>query len=263
MKNSKRKPLILITNDDGFTAPGIMALVEAVSEFGELLIVAPDSPQSGMGHAITINNPLRVQSTYYFNQHKAYSCSGTPVDCVKLGIYLLAKESRKPDLVLSGVNHGSNVSTNVLYSGTMSAAIEGAMSGIPSIGFSLLDFDLEADFTVAQHFVKKIVKQALTTKMEEGICLNVNVPKLPLSEIKGIKVAKQAKAFWDDAFDEREDPLNKSYYWLAGQFQNHDSSDDTDMWALKNNYISVVPTQYDLTAYDSLKTIAKQFEIEL
>ena len=260
MKNSNEKPLILITNDDGFTAPGIMALVEAVSEFGELIIVAPDSPQSGMGHAITINNPLRIHSTHYFDKHEAYNCSGTPVDCVKIGIYKLGKENRKPDLVLSGINHGSNVSTNVLYSGTMSAAIEGAMSGIPSIGFSLLDYDLEADFTVAQHFVKKIVKQALTHKMKEGICLNVNVPKLPLSEVKGIKVAKQAKAFWDDTFDERADPLKKKYYWLAGEFHNHDRGTDTDMWALENNYVSVVPTQYDLTAYDSISTIAEQLE---
>ena len=164
MNNTKSRPLILITNDDGFTAPGIMALVEAVSEFGELLIVAPDSPQSGMGHAITINNPLRINSTHYFNGHQAFNCSGTPVDCVKLGIYKLAKENRKADLVLSGINHGSNVSTNVLYSGTMSAAIEGAMSGVPSIGFSLLDYDLEADFTVAQHFVKKIVIQVKIKK---------------------------------------------------------------------------------------------------
>lgn len=260
MKNSNEKPLILITNDDGFTAPGIMALVEAVSEFGELMIVAPDSPQSGMGHAITINNPLRIHSTHYFDKHEAYNCSGTPVDCVKIGIYKLGKENRKPDLVLSGINHGSNVSTNVLYSGTMSAAIEGAMSGIPSIGFSLLDYDLEADFRVAQHFVKKIVKQALTHKMKEGICLNVNVPKLPLSEVRGIKVAKQAKAFWDDTFDERADPLKKKYYWLAGEFHNHDRGRDTDMWALENNYVSVVPTQYDLTAYDSISAIAEQLE---
>lgn len=260
MKNADNKPLILITNDDGFTAPGIMALVEAASEFGELLIVAPDSPQSGMGHAITINNPLRIHETHYFEGHKAYNCSGTPVDCVKLGIYKLGKENRKADLVLSGINHGSNVATNVLYSGTMSAAIEGAMSGIPSIGFSLLDHDLEADFSVAKHFVKKIVKQALNNPLKEGTCLNVNIPKLPLSEIKGVKVAKQAKAFWDDAFDEREDPLKKNYYWLAGQFHNHDKGEDTDMWALDNNYISVVPTQYDLTAYDILEQVGAQFE---
>lgn len=262
MENSSTKPLILITNDDGFTAPGIMALVEAVSEFGELMIVAPDSPQSGMGHAITINNPLRIHSTHYFGKHEAYNCSGTPVDCIKLGVYKLGKENRKPDLIVSGINHGSNVATNVLYSGTMSAAIEGALCGIPSIGFSLLDHDLEADFTVAQHFVKKIVKQALKHKMKEGICLNVNVPKLPFSEIKGIKVAKQARAFWDDTFDERRDPLNKKYYWLAGEFHNYDKGTDTDMWALDNNYVSVVPTQYDLTAYDSISAITEQLEEE-
>lgn len=255
-----KKPLILITNDDSFTAPGIMALVNAVSKFGELLIVAPDSPQSGMGHAITINNPLRAHQTHFFEGQTAYNCSGTPVDCVKLGIYKLRKENRKPDLVLSGINHGSNVSTNVLYSGTMSAAIEGAMSGIPSIGFSLLDYSLEADFSAAQHFVKKIVKQVIEQPLKEGTCLNVNIPKLPLSEIKGIKVGKQAKAFWDDAFDERQDPLKKDYYWLAGSFHNHDKGTDTDMWALENDYVSVVPTQYDLTAHNQLEEMSNFFE---
>lgn len=260
MENSNKRPLILITNDDGFTAPGIMALVKAVEEFGEIMVVAPDSPQSGMGHAITINNPLRIHSTHYFDNHVAYNCSGTPVDCVKIGIYKLGKENRKPDLVLSGINHGSNVSTNVLYSGTMSAAIEGAMSGVPSIGFSLLDYSLEADFSVAQHFVKKIVKDALENPLKEGICLNVNIPKLPLEEIKGIKVAKQAKAFWDDTFDERADPLKKNYYWLAGEFHNYDKGEDTDMWALDNGYVSVVPTQYDLTAHDSIQELKAHLE---
>ncbi len=255
------RPLILITNDDGFTAPGIMALVKAVEEFGALMIVAPDKPQSGMGHAITINNPLRIHKTHYFENHRAYNCSGTPVDCVKIGIYKLEQENRKPDLILSGINHGSNVSTNVLYSGTMSAAIEGALFGIPSIGFSLLDYDLEADFSVTQHFVKKIVKQALANKMKEGTCLNVNVPKLTLSEIKGIKVAKQARAFWDDTFEERLDPLNKQYYWLAGEFKNQDTGTDTDIWALENGYVSIVPTQYDLTAYNTLNETKEMFEL--
>lgn len=260
MKNSNKKPLILITNDDGFTAPGIMALVKAIEEIGEIMIVAPDSPQSGMGHAITINNPLRIHGIHYFDNHVAYNCSGTPVDCVKIGVYKLEQENRKPDLILSGINHGSNVSTNVLYSGTMSAAIEGALSGIPSIGFSLLDYSLEADFSVAQHFVKQIVKETLAKPIKEGICLNVNIPKLPLEEIKGIRVAKQARAFWDDRFDERLDPLKKKYYWLAGEFHNYDKSEETDMWALDNNYVSVVPTQYDLTAHNSIQELKKQFE---
>lgn len=260
MNKSNKKPVILITNDDGFTAPGIMALVKTVEKYGELLIIAPDKPQSGMGHAITINNPLRIHETHYFGNHRAYNCSGTPVDCVKIGIYKLAKENRVPDLILSGINHGSNVSTNVLYSGTMSAAIEGALSGIPSIGFSLLDYSLEANFNVAMHFVNKITKDSLQNKMKEGICLNVNIPKLPLEKIKGIKVCKQARAFWDDTFDERADPLNKNYYWLAGEFCNYDEGKDTDMWALDNNYVSIVPTQYDLTDYDSINVLKEQLE---
>ncbi len=260
MKSTQKKPLILITNDDGFTAKGIQSLVEAVAEFGELMIVAPDSPQSGMGHAITINNPLRIQRIHYFGEHTAYNCSGTPVDCVKIGIYKLG--DRKPDLILSGINHGSNVSTNVLYSGTMSAAIEGALCGVPSIGFSLLDYSVEADFTAAQHFVKEIVQKAIEQPMQEGICLNVNIPKLPLSEIKGIKVSKQARAFWDDTFDEREDPLKKKYYWLAGEFHNYDKGTDTDMWALENGYVSIVPTRYDLTAYKALEETHNQFGVE-
>jgi len=257
---SKKKPLILITNDDGFTALGIMALVKAVENFGEIMVVAPDKPQSGMGHAITINNPLRIHKTHYFGEHLAYNCSGTPVDCVKIGIFKLQQENRKPDLILSGINHGSNVSTNVLYSGTMSAAIEGALSGIPSIGFSLLDYDLEADFSVAVRFVKQIVQKAIENPMKEGVCLNVNIPKLPLEKIKGIKVAKQARAFWDDTFDERQDPLKKKYYWLAGEFHNYDKGTDTDMWALDNGYVSIVPTQYDLTAYNSIETAKNLFE---
>lgn len=250
------KPLILITNDDGFTAPGIMALVEVAKEFGELLIIAPDKPQSGMGHAITVNMPLRITETDYFGEHKAFHCSGTPVDCVKMGIFKLKKS---PDLILSGINHGSNVSTNVLYSGTMSAAVEGALEGVPSIGFSLLDYALEANFEPSKYFVKQIIGQALTKGMEKGICLNVNIPKLPLEEIKGIKVGRQARAFWDDTFDERNDPLGKSYYWLTGEFHDHDHSDDTDMSALDEGYVSIVPTQFDMTAHHAIKDINKWF----
>lgn len=250
------KPLILITNDDGFTAPGIKALVQAAEEFGELLIIAPDKPQSGMGHAITVNMPLRVSETDYFGKHRAYHCSGTPVDCVKMGIYLLQKA---PDLIISGINHGSNVSTNILYSGTMSAAVEGALEGVPSIGFSLLDYSVEADFEPSKYFVKEIIKNALEKGMEKGICLNVNIPKLPLDLLKGVKVARQARAFWDDTFDERQDPLGKKYYWLTGDFHDHERSDDTDMTALDQGYVSIVPTQFDMTAYKAIQQIKDWF----
>lgn len=242
-----KKPLILVTNDDGFTAPGIKALIEVVEELAELLIVAPDKPQSGMGHAITVNAPLRMTETDYFGKHKAYYSSGTPVDCVKLGMYELGR--RRPDLIVSGVNHGSNVSTNVLYSGTMSAAVEGALEGIPSIGFSLCDYDWAADFKPAQEYIKKIVGITLKNGLEKGVCLNVNIPKLDLKELKGIRVCRQARAYWDDTFDERIDPLKKKYYWLTGSFHNHDKGREADMVALEEGYVTIVPTQYDMTAH--------------
>lgn len=248
-----KKPLILITNDDGFTAPGMKALIDVVGEVAELFIVAPDKPQSGMGHAITVNAPLRSTETDYFGVHKGYYCSGTPVDCVKLGMYLL--KGRTPDLIVSGVNHGSNVSTNVLYSGTMSAAVEGALEGIPSIGFSLCDFAWDADFGPTQHYIREIVKKALEDPMEKGICLNVNIPKQPLEGIKGIKVCRQARAYWDDTFDERLDPLGKKYFWLTGSFHNHDKEEGADMLALEDNYVTIVPIQYDMTAHKAIDAI--------
>lgn len=254
------KPLILITNDDGFTAKGLNQLIEAVNQFGELLIVAPDQPQSGMGHAITVNNPIRFHKTDYYKENVGYQCSGTPVDCIKAGMYLL--KGRKPDLILSGINHGSNVSTNVLYSGTMSAAVEGALEGIPSIGFSLTNYAADADFSASKAIVKEIVAKALQNKMEKGICLNVNIPDVPLDKIKGIKSCRQGKAFWDDTFDERVDPLGKKYYWLTGSFVAHEQAENSDVQLLKNNYVTVVPTQFDMTAYNSIKDI-ENWKLEL
>lgn len=255
--NKRKDPVILVTNDDGITAPGIRALVEAVKGFGRIVIVAPDSPQSGMGHAITVNEPLRMSQSKEYGKLEAYSTSGTPVDCVKLGIYEILKFS--PDLIVSGINHGSNVSTNVLYSGTMSAAVEGALEGIPSIGFSLLDYSMNADFKPAQKVVKSVVKEVLQKGMPEGICFNVNIPKLPSNKIKGIKICRQAHAFWEDKFDLRNDPLGKPYYWLTGEFKSYDESSDTDIWALEHGYVSLVPTQYDMTAHSVMKKLKYQF----
>jgi 5'-nucleotidase len=246
----EKKPLILVTNDDGFTAPGIKALIDVVGEIAELLIIAPDKPQSGMGHAITVNAPLRMSETDYFGKHKAYYSDGTPVDCVKLGMYTLGE--RKPDLIVSGINHGSNVSTNVLYSGTMSAAVEGALEGVPSIGFSLCDYDWAADFEPAKVYIKRIVESTLKNGLEKGVCLNVNIPKLSLEEIKGIRICRQARAYWDDTFDERIDPLKKKYFWLTGSFHNHDKGNEADMVALDAGYITIVPTQYDMTAHHAI-----------
>jgi 5'-nucleotidase len=247
-----QKPLILVTNDDGIFAPGIQALAKIASKFGDIVVVAPDKPQSGMGHAITINATLRIQKTNFHNALQEFSCTGTPVDCVKMAVNHILK--KRPDLVISGINHGSNSSINVIYSGTMSAAIEGALEGTPSIGFSLCDYAMEADFSQAAIFIEKIIAQILKNKMPKGVCLNVNIPKLNADEIKGIKVVRQAKANWVERFDERKDPYGREYYWLTGEFVNFEpESLDTDEWALSNGYISVVPTQADLTAHSALK----------
>lgn len=241
------KPLILVTNDDGIFSKGIRSLVESAQKFGDVLLVAPDKPQSGMGHAITINNVLRMQKSDLFADVKAYTCTGTPVDCVKLAIYEILK--RKPDILLSGINHGENTSTNVLYSGTMSAAVEGAMEEIPSIGFSLADFDSNADFSASQAVAETIIRKVLENGLAKGVCLNVNVPKVSLKQLKGIKVCRAAKAFWEDRFDKRLDQHGNPYYWLTGEFLNTDLGEDTDLFALKEHYASVVPVGYDLTAY--------------
>lgn len=247
-----QRPLILVTNDDGIFAPGITALAKIASKFGDIVVVAPDKPQSGMGHAITINSTIRIQKSHYHKALMEYSCSGTPVDCVKMAVNHILK--KRPDLVISGINHGSNSSINVIYSGTMSAAIEGALEGTPSIGFSLCDYSIEADFTQAEKFIAKIIEQTLKNGMPKGVCLNVNIPKLKTEDIKGIKVVRQAKANWVERFDERKDPYGRDYYWLTGEFVNFEpESLDTDEWALSNGYISLVPTQADLTAHSVLK----------
>ena len=250
---SSAKPLILVTNDDGIAAKGIAAFVQVAQAHGEVIVVAPDKPQSGMGHAITIHDPLRLSESLLHQPSQAYACSGTPVDCVKLGIYEVLH--RKPDLILSGVNHGENSSTNVLYSGTMSAAIEGAMEGIPSIGFSLCNFAPNADFSAAQHYIDQILTQFFKEGLPSNVCLNVNIPDLKLAQIKGIKIVKQAHAYWTDRFEKRLDQYGRTYYWLTGEFADLDQRPDTDLHALKDGYVSVVPTHFDLTAYDHIQTL--------
>jgi 5'-nucleotidase len=252
MSTSENRPLILVTNDDGIFSKGILSLTEAVLEFGDVVVVAPDKPQSGMGHAVTINNLLRLNKEKYdLPVMGAYSCSGTPVDCVKLAISKVMH--RRPDLVVSGINHGSNSSINVIYSGTMSAAMEGAVESIPSIGFSLLDHSADADFDASMRVVKILVRNALEHGVPEGVCLNVNIPKGSYKIIKGIRVCRQAKAYWEDNFDVRKDPSGKEYYWLTGEFKHIDEGQDTDEDALANNFVSVVPVHYDLTAYQAIK----------
>ncbi len=251
---SKKKPLILVCNDDGINAPGIRALVDVMKELGEVVVVAPDSPQSGMGHAITITKPLRLYSSNVFGEDiPSYQCSGTPADCVKLAVDKVLH--RKPDLLVSGINHGSNSSINVIYSGTMSAAVEGAIEGITAVGFSLLDFNYNADFEASKNIVRTIAKNVIKYGLPEDVLLNVNIPAVKSSDIKGIKICRQARANWVEEFDERQDPYERKYYWLTGKFINMDKGEDTDEWALKHNFVSVVPVQFDLTAHHAIGTL--------
>ena len=250
----KKRPLILITNDDGITAPGIRALISVMKEIGDIIVVAPDKPQSATGHSITINNTL------YLNEisdkdadFRELSCSGTPVDCVKLAVTEILK--RKPDLCVSGINHGSNSSINVIYSGTMSAAVEAGIEGIPAIGFSLLDYSWNADFSQCKKFIKKIALEVLEKGLPDGVVLNVNIPKLQETDIKGIRICRQAKAVWQEKFDKRQTPQGRDYYWLTGEFVNHDKGDDTDEWALENGFISMVPVQFDMTAHYAMQQL--------
>jgi 5'-nucleotidase len=251
-----QRPLILVCNDDGVFAPGIHALIDVVKEFGDIIVVAPDAPQSGMGHAVTISDTIKIANMSKEVDYLKYSCSGTPVDCVKIGVNRLAP--RRPDLVVSGINHGSNSSINVIYSGTMSAAVEGAVMRIPSVGFSLCDYSYDADFEPSKKFIRHIVQTVLKTGLPKGVCLNVNIPAG--KELKGIKVGRQAKAFWDEELDERTDPRGGTYFWLTGVFRVIDTDKDTDEAALADGYVSVVPVQYDLTAYEHLQTIKQQME---
>lgn len=244
-----KRPLILVTNDDGITAPGLRTLISIAQEFGDVFVMAPDSPQSGKGHAITVNNTLYVNKI----SETEYSCSGTPVDCVKMAVHEILKQ--KPDLCISGINHGSNSSINVIYSGTMSAAVEAGIEGIPAIGFSLADFSWNADFEPTQPFIRKIIESALSNNLPKGVVLNVNFPKLPEKEIKGIKICRQANAMWIERFDKRQTPHGRDYYWLTGEFVNYDKGEDTDEWALANGYVSVVPVQFDLTAHHAIQTL--------
>lgn len=253
------KPRILVTNDDGINAPGIKALVEIAKLHGDPIVVAPDSPQSGQGHAITITKPLWLKKVDVFDGIDAYECSGTPADCVKLAKNVLLK-GEKIDLCVSGINHGSNASINIIYSGTMSAAMEASLEGIKSIGFSLLDYSFEADFSAAQHFGSTIIANMLKYEAQQNILLNVNIPKLKTEEIKGVKVCIQGEGVWTEDFKQSEDPRGQKYYWLTGSFEADLDNKDTDLWALKNGYISIVPSKHDLTDYNSIDSL-KGFEI--
>lgn len=248
------KPLILVTNDDGITAPGIRTLVEVMLTIGDVVVVAPDSPQSAKGHAITVDSTLYVEQIEVpAGTHLEYTCSGTPADCVKLAVREIL--DRRPDICVSGINHGSNSSINVIYSGTMSAAIEAGIEGIPAVGFSLLNYKWSAKFDACKTFVKIITENVLHHGLQADVVLNVNIPDIPEKDIKGIKVCRQARANWVEEFDKRKNPSGRDYYWLTGKFVNLDGGEDTDEWALENNYVSVVPVQFDLTAHSFIHSL--------
>jgi len=250
----RKRPFILITNDDGITSRGIKALVDIASEYGRVCVVAPDKPQSGMGHAITVNSGLNITPFHFEKTEEAYSCTGTPADCVKVSIYHLLKE--KPDLCLSGINHGSNVSINVIYSGTMSAALEGSLEGVPSAGISLCNNHVDRDLTAAKKATRSVIEMMLSNKPENNLCLNVNVPDIPVSRLKGIRICRQGKGNWKEYYEEHKDKEGNEFLWLTGKFENMEKKmKDTDLWALDHDYVSVVPINADMTDFNELKKI--------
>ena len=256
-------PLILITNDDGIEANGLKTLISVAREFGDVVAISSQAPMSGMSHAITIKVPLRVTLVEEAPGFKKYLTNGTPVDGVKLAFNSLME--RQPDLLISGINHGSNSSSSVLYSGTMAAAMEGAINHIPSVGFSLLDFNPQADFFASGQIARKVIGKVLKEGLQDGVCLNVNIPAVKAEEIKGIRICKQANGYWREEFEKRTDPMGQEYYWLTGFFHNREpdgGGEGTDEKALKEHYVSIVPINTDLTAFHYLQEL-KSFELPM
>jgi len=252
--------LILITNDDGLYASGLKTLIEVMEEFGKVILVSTPESMSGMSMALTVKTPLRVKLLEETERRRVYTCNGTPTDSIKLAVNQLV--DRKPDWVVSGINHGANASVSILYSGTMAAAIEGCLYGIDSVGFSLNDFSRSADFSVCKKYIRIVMHKLSGTSLPEGICLNVNIPSMPESEIKGIKICRQAKGNWREEFEKRKDPMGRTYYWLTGLFQNQEpEACDTDEWALANGFVSVVPVSVDMTAHGFMEKLREQFSV--
>ncbi|SFE48061.1 5'/3'-nucleotidase SurE [Thermophagus xiamenensis] len=250
------RPLILVTNDDGFDAKGLDVLGQIAGEYGNVVVVAPDEARSGMSNAITVKHPLFIKKISQQKNKIIFKTNGTPVDCVKLALNVLLP--RKPDLILSGINHGSNSSSSVHYSGTLGGAREGVLNKIASVGFSLLDYSPEADFSAAQQFVRQIIDKVLQFGLPEETFLNVNIPKG--NQLKGVKVCRQAKGKWGEEFVEREDPRKQKYYWLTGTFQNLEpNATDTDEYALANGFVSVVPCRLDITDHSAVDILKQQY----
>lgn len=244
------KPLILVTNDDGIKAPGLRRLIEIMRKLGDVVAISSEQVMSGMAHAVTIQTPLMPRLLTDVEGYQEYVTNGTPTDNVKLGKHRLL--NRTPDLVVSGINHGSNASINIIYSGTMAAVLEASIDGIPAIGFSLCDYMPDADFSHVEEWVTRITNKVLNEGLPKGVCLNVNIPKIMEEPIKGIKVCRQAESRWVEEFEERKDPYGRKYYWLGGRFENGDKRPETDEKALAENYISIVPVQFDFTAHEQV-----------
>jgi len=253
-----KKPNILVTNDDGISSPGIKSLIEVTGKYGNLTVIAPDKPMSGVGHAITMRKPIIIEAVTHYNGISSWKCSGTPVDCVKFGLANILKE--KPQLVVSGINHGSNASINALYSGTVAAAIEGCLEGISSIAFSLTNWEEDADMTITKKVVKHVIEKVLEHDLPKGILLNVNVPDVAEKDFKGIMICRQARIYWHERFIEEVDDDGNKMYWLSGEFSHNDKREDTDQWAIENNYAAIVPLQIDLTAHHLISHF-KKFEL--
>lgn len=261
MDKEKKERLILLTNDDGLYAAGLRKLLEVMEEFGRVVLISTTESMSGMSQALTVKSPLRVKMLEQNEKHTIYACSGTPTDGVKLAINQLLE--RKPDWVVSGINHGANASVSVLYSGTMAAAIEGCLYGIDSVGFSLNSFSPSADFSACKKYIRLVMSHVAENPLPRGVCLNVNIPAVPEEEIKGIKICRQAKGNWREEFEKRKDPMGKTYYWLTGVFNNHEpESTDTDEWAIANGFVSVVPVSVDMTAHGYIDELKSNFRDE-
>lgn len=250
------KPTILIANDDGYRAKGLRKLIDLMRTIGKVIVVTTEKVNSAQGHSITMTEPLRYHLHEKGENYEMYVCNGRPVDCVKLGYQVIM--DKNPDIVVSGINHGSNASTNLIYSGTMAAAVEACMDKIPAVGFSLDSYSPDAYFDHLDGYIIDIVKNVLERGLPDRVCLNVNFPKYdPENPIKGVRICHQADGRWIEVFDRRNDPSGKEYFWLTGYFEEKDLSEDGDQYALKNNYVSIVPTSYDWTAYFAIDTIKK------
>lgn len=243
-----RKPLILVTNDDGYQAKGIVSLTEAMRNLGEVIVFAPDAHRSGMSSALTTGTPLRARLLKREENLTVYVCNGTPADCVKLAMNEFVE--RKPDLLVAGINHGSNAGISVIYSGTMGAVIEGCIFDVPSIGFSLCDFMPDADFSFTMELAGKIASKVIEEGLPKGICLNVNVP---VGALKGVKITTQTQGKWVNEYHRSKDGAGRDVFWMTGNFENWEKeNDNSDEWALANGYAAIVPVKIDMTAHDFL-----------